>query len=775
LETSFLSLLLLARISAGQPAEKPATDTNSRSESGAELTRPVARGTFDVAYPEGETREALVVLELVIDRTGAVSDVRVVEGEPPFADAALTAAKQFDFEPARRGGTPVPARIRVGIRFVPPKLEPAPERAPDPGAPEPEPRAIGEQRVPRSTSPRIEIVVEGERPPPGRMTLGRAEVRELPGAFGDPFRAVEVFPGVTPIFTGVPFFYVRGSPPGNVGYFLDGVRVPLLFHVALGPSVIHPGLVDRVDIYPGGYPARYGRFGGAVVTAETTAPRRELRGEGNVRLFDAGALIEAPIAGGRGNVLVGGRYSYTAAMLSLFAPEVSLQYWDYQARGSFDLDSRWRLGALVFGAYDLFQSDADEASIGTQFHRLDLRAEHTPDPATRLRVAATIGLDRSAAEDPNSPDTSDSAILDDRLAGVRFELERRLSPGLLVRAGADVNLDDYRISEVELNDDDSAGTAPEVFYSRSDFMSGLRGDFVWEPERGVVITPGLRADLYWSGAHGAVAFEPRIAAEFAVGRRVTLAHTFGIAHQAPSFVVPIPGLVLSDLRDGLQRSLQSSAGVSVRPGSGFQIGLTVFHNVFLNLTDFLGTWTLRERAFSRDEDERLDIRSMGQAYGLELLVKRPFSNRFSGYLAYTLSRSTRSLGGDHTVANFDRTHVVHAALAYDLGRNWRSGARFSAYTGVPAQHDDSDFDENDPLSLLAVPAERRGPPFWRLDLRLEKRWLIDRRGRYWAFVVEMLNSTLNREVPFLTCGADGCTGDPIGPVTIPSIGAEVFF
>lgn len=48
-----------------------------------------------------------------------------------------------------------------------------------------------------------------------------------------------------------PFFYVRGAPPGNLGYFIDGVRVPYLFRIGFGPSVIHPGLVERVELYPG--------------------------------------------------------------------------------------------------------------------------------------------------------------------------------------------------------------------------------------------------------------------------------------------------------------------------------------------------------------------------------------------------------------------------------------------------------------------------------------------------------------------------------------------
>ena len=115
--------------------------------------------------------------------------------------------------------------------------------------------------------------MRGERPEPSRTaTLTRDEVREIPGAFGDPFRAIEALPGVTPIVSGLPFFFVRGAPPGNVGYFLDGIRVPLLFHVGVGPSVIHPGLIDRVDLYPGGYPARFGRFAGGIVSGETLEP-----------------------------------------------------------------------------------------------------------------------------------------------------------------------------------------------------------------------------------------------------------------------------------------------------------------------------------------------------------------------------------------------------------------------------------------------------------------------------------------------------------------------
>src|SRR4029079_17865072 len=135
-------------------------------------------------------------------------------------------------------------------------------------------------------------------------------------AFGDPFRAIETLPGVTPIASGLAYFFVRGAPPGNTGYCSDAVRVPALFHLGVGPSVIHPGLIERVDLFGGPYPARFGRLAGGVVTADLLEPdTSRAHGEATVRLFDAGALVEAPLAGGRGTALAAARYAYAGLLL----------------------------------------------------------------------------------------------------------------------------------------------------------------------------------------------------------------------------------------------------------------------------------------------------------------------------------------------------------------------------------------------------------------------------------------------------------------------------
>lgn len=761
------------------------------------LTRPVAKGPLDVAYPEGASGEGRVTLELVLDEHGTVTGVSVLAGDEPFATAAESAARSFQFEPARRGDLAVSAKIRVEVVFTPP---PAPEPVEEPPsataapvavAPKPAARAP-KARVATGETEAVEITVQGDRPEPATQSFGRAEVRQLPGTFGDPFRAIEVMPGVVPIATGVPFFFVRGSPPGNVGYFLDGIRVPLLYHAALGPSVIHPGLVERVDLYSGGYPARYGRFAGGIVAAETTEPHGPLHGEASIRIFDAGLLAEAPFANGRGTALVAGRYSYTAAILSLIAPEVELAYWDYQGRFYYNLSRELRVGVFAFGAYDKFLAEDDEGELqgaATQFHRVDLRAEYHPTAATEARLAITLGSDLT--ESPGD-DGEAATTLRDRLFGARVLLDHRVSPELELRSGADVAVDQYRITFGGAFENNQHRR--EVFGTRRDLATGLWADAVWEFAPGMRVTPGVRLDVYASRGTALLAIDPRISASFAVHERVTLEHTFGVARQPPSFVVPIPGFQLSDLEDGLQRSLQSSAGVIVRPGRSWQLNATAFHNVFLNLTDSLGSELARDDAeLTGDRQNEPDSRVLGQAYGLELSARRPLTEHLAGYFAYTLSRSIRSYGGAKAVAAFDRPHVLHAAGAYDLGRRWRAGARLTAYSGMPAEREgeqrrfDNEPDsgrfgnDNDSGISNGEPDTRprgkfdRAPPFFRLDLRLEKNWLIGSQGANLSLVAELLNATMSREVLEYECRPAGCSGDVIGPVTIPSLGVEGFF
>ncbi|HKQ69094.1 MAG TPA: TonB-dependent receptor plug domain-containing protein, partial [Polyangiaceae bacterium] len=651
--------------------------------------------------------------------------------------------------------------------------------------------------------PPVEITVRGEREPARTATLSRAEVRQIPGTFGDPFRAIEIMPGVTPMVTGLPFFFVRGAPPGNVGYFLDGIRVPVLFHVGVGPSVVHPALIGRVDLYPGGYPARFGRFSGGIVSGETVPPGSDLHGEYNVRLFDAGAFAEVPFAGGRGAALLGGRYSYTAALLSRLSPDTTLDYWDYQARVHYDVTPNDRLGVFAMGSYDFLGQRTPTETLtlfGTEFHRVDLRHERRIGSEGNLRTAVTLGVDRSRVQQDR--------FVRDRMLGARTELSHRLTEGALLRSGTDVVLDEYT---VEMGRDPLGASAERIasyFPTRTDLTMGARADVVLTVDPAFEVTPGVRVDFFGSQGTSAVAIDPRLALRTRLSESARLLSAMGLAHQAPSFVVPIPGFQPGGLRGGLQRSLQESVGLELDLDLATTFTLTAFHNAFFNMSDPLGANqpmvsgcppgafpsgslagdrgtqpmgnpTCRPRfddgklgpdtsgGGGQAVDSRnanrvanvFEVRSNGSAFGIELFVKRKLTHRLGGFLSYTLSRSTRTANGRNFVAMFDRTHVLNAALALDLGRNWRAGTRVTFYTGLPKAPDPID------------PDATRLPPFFRVDLRLEKRWQLGQRT-WLSFVAEWMNATLSKEAVSTTCRLDGCESQMIGPVTIPSLGVE---
>ncbi len=777
------------------------------------IVAPEARNAGTVPYPPDATGEALVIVELVIDDVGAVKKARIIEGPEVFAAATLAAASSWKFWPGRRGDVNVAARVRMRVEFHPPVVE-TPPVEPPPTSPPP-----GSAHAPVKPPPQeAEVKVRGARPEAGQITMGGGEVRQMPGAFGDAFRAIESLPGVVPIASGLPFFFVRGAPPGNTGYYLDGVRVPLLYHLAFGPSVVHPGLIDHVDFFPGGFPAQYGRFSGGILSGATLPPATELHGEGNVRLFDAGALVESPIADGRGTVLVAGRYSYTSAVLSLIAPTVSLSYWDYQARASWKLSPKETVSVFAFGSYDFLGevkkkddgSSTTNQVFATQFHRVDLRYDRAIGTTGTMRVALTVGTDTSGA---------DQGDAQDKLVGLRFEAENRVSRDVRVRGGADVMWDHYDVVDrhPSPNQPPADQSTNSLYSPRNDVVFGAHADLVWRATSRVEVIPGLRADVFTSrrtgyppphpsgidfltvpvgGAKAVPSMDPRLATRVTINPRVAWISTFGVSHQPPSFVVPVPGIEIGGLDQGLQTSLQMSQGLEVHLPFEFTATPTLFLHDYIGLTDLTASCNNQGRSptdTSIATESCIAQRVRGKAYGAELLVRRPLTKRLTGWVSYTLSRSTReahSLGDPAAIqsvpSEFDRTHVLSVIGAYDLGRSWRAGARFFYYTGRPYSNSRGE------IPVAPFNSERL-PSFYRIDVRIEKAWRIGKKGRI-AFVVEGLNVTLNKEATDVSCTSmagnsgvtvspkgvpmgplDKCTVQEIGPVTIPSIGLEGSF
>jgi hypothetical protein len=690
-----------------------------------------------------------VILELVIDTSGRVESARALTGSEPFTSHAVAATDRWVFQPAYVRGKPTRTRIQFLVRFEPkPPAPPAEEVAePATSSEESETPVPSLSSPPRASAEQLdEVTVLGRPGEPLGQSLTRSEVRNLAGAFGDPLRGMEILPGVTTIATGLPLFFVRGSPPANVGFFIDGIRIPFLYHGFLGPSVLHPAFIDDVTLHAGPMPVRFGRFAGAALEAGLATPSHTYHGQAHLRLLDAGAFVEAPFGkDGRGYAMVGGRYSFTALLVPLFAPGSEAAYWDYQAAVGYDLSRDDELRLFAFGGYDSFTGNA-EFSGGTEFHRVDLSYKHRFSGDSDLRIATTFGRDRTRSSQGYASDTMG-------LARMNYEARGDL---VTFQAGGDLSVDDYKL-DVDLTVQDPE-TYLKLFPARTDVSFGGYMNFVILPGRPVEIVPGVRFDGFSSLGDFRASVDPRLFVHYRVHRALRIAHGVGLAHQSPNFVPGIPAAVVGGLRGGLQESVQAESRFDFDLPWEVDLSLRGFINGTFAMSDPVGL----TQNFSIDE-ESPDRRALGRAAGVEVYLKRPLTRRFGGILSYTFMGSLRSIGEILTPPGYNRTHTLNVATTYDFGNNVRGSLKIILASGVPGRRTDPSgfvFDQSP------------SAPLFRVDAKIEKRWNLTPTSSLTANA-EVLNASYMPNVITRTCPKDEpCNDRGTAPLLLPSVGVE---
>ena len=147
----------------------------------------------------------------------------------------------------------------------------------------------------------FESRVRGKRTPAAasHYELTGPALTTVPGTFNDPVRVISNLPGVARAPYGQGLLIVRGAPPTDTGTFIGGQSVPQLFHFLIGPSVLAPHLIERIDFFPGGFGVKFGRVSGGVVDVGLKeAPTPALHGGADVGVLDASIYAEGAITDG---------------------------------------------------------------------------------------------------------------------------------------------------------------------------------------------------------------------------------------------------------------------------------------------------------------------------------------------------------------------------------------------------------------------------------------------------------------------------------------------
>jgi len=230
---------------------------------------------------------------------------------------------------------------------------------------------------------------------PTKHTVDQEILTRVPGTRGDALRAIEIMPGVsrTPYASSDQAPMLRGSSGDESLVLLDGAQVPLIYHFGGLTSFFNSNLLERVELYPGNYSARYGRAAGGLVEARVRDPRTDhFHVKVELSAIDSQALVESPL-GKNTSVALAARRSNIDFFFKALVPEDAFSvlaapvYWDYQAILVHRFNERHKLRALVYGSSD---------SLSLQF------SDSAPeDPALRGAAEAKMAFHRAQLESIN--------------------------------------------------------------------------------------------------------------------------------------------------------------------------------------------------------------------------------------------------------------------------------------------------------------------------------------------------------------------------------------
>ncbi|MDY7232214.1 TonB-dependent receptor domain-containing protein [Hyalangium rubrum] len=588
---------------------------------------------------------------------------------------------------------------------------------------------------------------ERERKEVTRTTIQVAEVQKIPGTQGDTLKVVQNLPGVArPAFNGGQLV-IRGTGPNESGVFLDGQKIPLLYHFGGLTSVYNSELLEAVDYLPGNFSSYYGNITGGVINVRSRAPRMDrFHGTVGVGVIESNAVLEGPITENLG-IAVAGRRSYVDLVLKL-VPEneegpsiqVAPRYYDAQLKLHWTpskqhtftlqgLTSNDVLGLVFDRPADDDPSVNGEFELTTGFSQLRLGHQYK---AGNLTVESQGLVGTTLVEFVIGERNLRISSLD---FGLRSTAEYTLSEALTLAGGLDV---DYSNADVRarIQSPPREGEPPSpllldelltVDGSYYQYFPGVWVEARWKPLPGLLVVPGVRSESYVFAEQQVRkrSLNPRLAVRYALTDAVTLKGGAGLYHGPAINDEPSTSFGNPELR--AKRSYQYSVGSEWQPSAEYFLSGEVFYNDLKRLIVRSDAMVERD---GQQVPERLTNLGTGHIYGFELLARRNLTDRLFGWVAYTFSRSERrDRPGEATrLFDNDQTHVLTAIASYKLTANWEVGARFRFSSGNPrtpitgARRDD--------LTDVFIPIfggvnSDRLPNFHQLDIRVDRNFIFD--------------------------------------------------
>jgi hypothetical protein len=230
-----------------------------------------------------------------------------------------------------------------------------------------------------------EVVVNAQKQPESKknkmssITLSASQIKQMPLILGekDPLKALQLLPGVQQGNEGSSNIYVRGGGADQNLILLDEGIVYNANHLFGFFSTFNADPIKQVELYKGGFPARYGGRLSSVVDVQMKEGNKEsFHGEGGVGIISSRLTLEGPIKKKHSSFLISARRTYADILISPFLDKnskVGYYFFDINSKINFDINPKNNLYFSIYtGKDDLYTKDIVQKQQGPIINRLGI-------------------------------------------------------------------------------------------------------------------------------------------------------------------------------------------------------------------------------------------------------------------------------------------------------------------------------------------------------------------------------------------------------------------
>ena len=646
----------------------------------------------------------------------------------------------------------------------------------------------------------------------GLMHIESKQLNSGIAVFGTPdvIKKLQMLPGVAAGNELMSGLYVHGGDGNDNLFLLDGVPLYNISHFGGLFSSFNTDVIDNLDFYKSGFPARYGGRMSSVVDVETREGNmQEYHGSVSLGLIDGRIQVEGPIVKGSTSFnlglrrswldvvtipaiwyanskngedqTVGGGYAMwdiNARLTHRFAPGNTLNFSFYT--GADNLRASMEQSEYEEDEAGALHSGSSKMQIGVKWGSLTASASHQYEFSKKLKEKTVLYYSQStsdtgynfgiwswadAGETITSMDDRDVSYV--REVGLNSHWDWYPNNYNHVRYGLSAQYHWYHSGRDFTSSTTQAG---EVLRESSD--SDAQGYHAFEPavyiedeiflRYNFTVNAGLRLAAFASPGKVWPSLEPRIAMKWLIDNNISAKLSYTrmsqFAHLVSAVYMDLPSNSWMPSTAGARPMVsdQVAGGIYTTPFKNFKFNLEGWFKTMDHILVYNGSNTFVPPI---TEWEKHFTEGKGRSWGME--VEATYENgplSLSAY--YTLSWTRRrfeEIYSDWFPDRNDNRHKINLVASWHFAKNWEVFANWNYHSGnritFPSHYIEKDGSRR---YLYDAPYNTQLPDYHRLDVGLDYAKTY-RSGRQFKMNLSVYNAYnhLNASLAFLKTEEDG--------------------